>query len=169
METFFRGMKVIHYGTENDSSTLRNPYFKSVPLQECTHRGTLPLGSSLSLASPPNRQHLLPWRVKLCPRRGHGGKAFFGGRGFSFFHSQRLAYKDHEAEAQHFYGLWNVHVLLLMTERCNLQLVETVAVLSKLHHSSKHQDACAFTHKTVCGTARGDVPSHCGKKPLSGN
>merc|ERR1719435_170424 len=51
------------------------------------YRGMLFFGSSLSLARPPNRNTLLPMRVKLWPRRGQGWGPFLGGFGFSFFHS----------------------------------------------------------------------------------
>lgn len=77
---------------EVHGSLVTSKTLKSTVYLFAQYRGTLPLGSSLSLASPPNRKHLLATRVKLCPIRGQGGKPFLGALGFSFFHSQRLAW-----------------------------------------------------------------------------
>ena len=50
------------------------------------------LGSSLSLAKPPNKNTRLPIKVNECPNLGHGYVAGgFGGRGLSRFHSHLLA------------------------------------------------------------------------------
>ena len=56
-----------------------------------TYLGMLLLGSSLSLANPPNRKTRLPTNVKLCPSLAHGVILLAGALGCKCFHSQRLA------------------------------------------------------------------------------
>ena len=52
-----------------------------------TYLATLFFGSSLALASPPNKYTLLPINVNEWPSLGHGGGPFRGALGFILFHS----------------------------------------------------------------------------------
>jgi hypothetical protein len=67
-----------------------NKYFRIEKISSIakTYFGMLFPGSLLALAKPPNKKMLSSIRVKLCPRRGHGGEPCFGGVGFNFVHSQ---------------------------------------------------------------------------------
>lgn len=119
------------------------------------------MGSSLSLASPPNRKHLFPTSVKLCPMRGQGGGPVRGALGFSFFHIQRLAWGTERVVS------WSEgEEPPLACPPPHLQLVQAVAVLPKLHHPPKHQHPRAFADKTMGSTTGRDVPPDRWQKPL---
>lgn len=49
-----------------------------------------------------------------------------------------------------------------------LKFIEIIAVLSILHHSTKHQQSCSITDKTICCTTRWDVATDCWDEPLVG-
>lgn len=59
------------------------------------------LGSSLSLARPPNKKIFFPTKVKECPSRGQGGMLLAGAFGCKCFHSHLLACNSYNYKSNH--------------------------------------------------------------------
>lgn len=149
------------------------------------------LGSSLSLARPPNRNTLLAARVKLCPRQYTDTSASFHSimlgyrnvtslniskcwqiiNSVSFLVSLSMLSKWCEKTLTKAWtwrktNFWRFRLQFLPLPFWCVQLVELIRILAVFHHSTKHQDACTITDKAVGSTAGWCVALRRGNKPL---